>query len=75
VLRHADAKTCEVSLHQEEGSLTVEIRDDGQGIGPGYVAGVGISSMRRRVASIGGRFTIAGDGGTTVTAVFPLEAP
>jgi signal transduction histidine kinase len=75
VLRHARARTCAVSLRQEKGSLRVEVHDDGRGIGPGYVAGVGISSMRRRVTSIGGRFAITADHGTTVTAVFPLELP
>ncbi|WP_203882444.1 sensor histidine kinase [Planotetraspora kaengkrachanensis] len=73
-LRHADARTCAVRMEQAGGSLTIEVRDDGLGIGPGYVAGVGISSMRRRVASIGGEFAITTDHGTTVTAVFPLEA-
>jgi len=73
-LRHADARTCTVRLEQSGGSLTVEVHDDGLGIGPGYIAGVGISSMRRRVASIGGRFAITTDQGTTVTAVFPLES-
>ncbi|MEN3540581.1 hypothetical protein AAH991_36085 [Microbispora sp. ZYX-F-249] len=36
---------------------------------------IGISSMRRRVTSIGGRFAITADRGATVTAVFPLELP
>jgi signal transduction histidine kinase len=73
-LRHAHARTCSVRLEESGGSLTVEVHDDGRGIGPGYVAGVGISSMRRRVASIGGGFAITADHGTTVTAVFPLES-
>ncbi|GAA3813487.1 hypothetical protein GCM10022226_37750 [Sphaerisporangium flaviroseum] len=58
VQRHAGAQRCEVTLCQTRDSLRVQIHDDGRGIGRGYVAGVGISSMRRRVTSIGGSFDI-----------------
>lgn len=47
VLRHADIRTCEITLQADAG-LTVTITDDGRGLPPGLRPGVGLTSMRER---------------------------
>jgi len=39
--------------------LEVEVRDDGAGLPDGWRAGVGIASMRERVAELGGDVVVA----------------
>jgi signal transduction histidine kinase len=76
-IRHAEAKRCVVSLTRADGRLAVRITDDGRGIAPGSVDGVGLRSMRERAEELGGAVTIESvpDAGTTVDAWLPLEAP
>ena len=54
--RHADARHCQVRLCHD-GALTVEVRDDGVGLLPGWHAGVGLTSMRSGRSSSAGRCT------------------
>jgi signal transduction histidine kinase len=57
------------------GELLVEVADDGCGITPGAVPGVGSTSMRERAAELGGVLEVlSGTDGTTVRARLPLEA-
>lgn len=79
VVRHSGAKTCSVRLARSNGDLSVAIRDDGSGIPAQRLAdsgGVGLESMRRRAAELGGRLSVAPAGarGTVVTATLPLGA-
>ncbi|CAN5775102.1 hypothetical protein BH20ACT12_BH20ACT12_18030 [soil metagenome] len=48
--RHADARNCKVrlSLDEEPELLTLEVSDDGRGIGEDRKPGVGLSSIRER---------------------------
>jgi signal transduction histidine kinase len=73
VARHARARRCTVLLSFGT-SLEVEVTDDGCGLGPGFRAGVGVSSMRERAAELGGNLLIEplGSGGTRVSARLPL---
>ncbi|MEU8140964.1 sensor histidine kinase [Nonomuraea sp. NPDC048901] len=75
VARHASATRCEITLTVREGRLDVEIRDDGVGIGPDVVAGVGMLSLRERAAELGGDCQVScpPGGGTLVGARLPLE--
>jgi two-component system, NarL family, sensor kinase len=51
----------------------LRVRDDGAGVRPGAVPGVGLTSMEERAAEVGGAFRIdTGADGTTVTARLPL---
>ncbi|MER7394616.1 histidine kinase [Streptomyces sp. NPDC000151] len=80
-VRHAHAHsavvTLAVSADPEAGdraSLHITVADDGTGVGDA-LPGVGLTSMRRRAAALGGTFAVdAGWPGTVVTAVLPLEA-
>src|SRR6185369_16829767 len=57
VTRHAHATQCSVRLRLNHG-LDVNICDDGVGLPEGWRAGVGIASMRERVAELGGDLVI-----------------
>lgn len=74
VVRHAQASRATVRLRVVGRRLTVAIEDDGVGIAPDVVHGVGLSGLYERVALLGGRFEILpGPGsGTTVNVEVPL---
>ena len=72
VIRHARATQCEVSLCLEPGSIVLRIRDDGGGIPPDAVPGVGFRSMQERARELGGTVGFASDSHTTVKACLPL---
>jgi two-component system, NarL family, sensor kinase len=74
-LRHADATVCVVRLGRLDDAVEVVVEDDGCGPG-GWAPGVGIASMRERVAELDGALRV-GRGraaGTTVRARLPLAA-
>jgi len=75
-VRHAGASACTVSLGLSGDDLLVEIVDDGRGVAPDAVPGVGSTSMRERAAELGGTLdvTTAPGAGTTVRARIPLVA-
>jgi signal transduction histidine kinase len=75
VTRHARAHMATVRLAYHDDGVTVEITDDG--VGGSATPGRGITGMRERVASLGGRFE-AGPrpgGGFRVTARLPGRRP
>jgi signal transduction histidine kinase len=74
VARHARATRCSVRIHLGH-CLGVGVRDDGAGLPEGWRAGVGITSMRERVAELGGELLIetAVPHGTVITARLPAR--
>ncbi|MGH9179880.1 MAG: sensor histidine kinase [Acidimicrobiales bacterium] len=72
-VRHARAAQCRVRLRMDDG-LVVEVVDDGLGLPPDWVPGVGMTSMRERAAELGGTLIAepAGPSGTRVVARLPL---
>ena len=74
VVRHAHATICQVRLSVVEGTLYVEVTDDGVGMAAGQQAGVGLHSMRERAAELGGKCHIQPGprGGTQVCASLPF---
>ena len=68
-LRHAGASAVDVRLQLVDGRLEVEVRDDGSGIAEGAARGVGLESMRERVAELGGLLTISSSGSGTIVRV------
>jgi signal transduction histidine kinase len=74
VERHAGATTCRVTLRREASGLVIEIDDDGTGFDlSAPSAGMGLSNLRKRVASLDGRVEIESEAGkgTTVRATLP----
>ncbi len=55
--------------------LDVDVRDDGVGLPEGWRTGVGIASMRERVAELGGKLMIEPclPHGTRITAHLPAQ--
>jgi signal transduction histidine kinase len=75
VARHAHARNASVRI-AVDGTLELEIRDDGRGLPDDRHAGVGLISMRERTAELGGSFelgTVPG-GGTRLTVQLPLAS-
>lgn len=73
-LRHAGATRASVRIRQVDGSLELDVRDDGRGSDAGTGAGRGLTGMRERAAMLGGTLH-AGPlpgGGFQVRARLPL---
>jgi len=74
--RHGEPETILVRLSQRNGSVTVEIHDDGRGFDPSDVAerhGMGLALMRERVTELGGDFHLdaAPGGGAAIKVRLP----
>jgi signal transduction histidine kinase len=74
VAQHAQAARCSVQIRLDH-CLDMDVRDDGVGLPEGWRAGVGITSMRERVAELGGELVIepAVPHGTRITARLPVR--
>jgi two-component system, sensor histidine kinase PdtaS len=75
---HAEPGRIGVLLKREDGSLLLEVRDDGRGLPAGFSlddgAGLGLSIVRGLVESeLGGEMALDGGGGTTAVVRVPLE--
>jgi PAS domain S-box-containing protein len=76
-LRHARARSIEVTLGVRLGALCLEVRDDGRGFDPAdrRAQALGLISMEERAQALGGRLTIDSvpDRGTIVRVELPLS--
>ncbi|MGB0129368.1 MAG: CHASE3 domain-containing protein [Rhodocyclaceae bacterium] len=75
VRKYAQAKSVRLELSLQDGSVRLEIEDDGRGFDPALVSGThGIAGMRFRVQMFRGRFDVhtAPGQGTRVVAEIPL---
>jgi two-component system sensor histidine kinase UhpB len=54
VLRHANARSMEVTAIRQERELTVEVSDDGIGFAADQVFGRGLTGMQERVRALSG---------------------
>jgi signal transduction histidine kinase len=74
--KHAQASGATVSVQAEDGRLTIEVADDGQG-GADTEDGSGIQGLRDRVGALGGRLEVESPdaAGTVVHAKIPLAVP
>jgi two-component system, NarL family, sensor histidine kinase DesK len=72
VVRHADARRCNVSLKQNETLCTLEVVDDGCGAnGP---EGNGLRGMRERLEALGGSLRLLKSNGTRLIIDLPLAS-
>lgn len=77
--RHARPRHVEIRLERDEKSVTLVVTDDGRGFDTGARlndrTGIGLFTMRERVALVGGelRVSSAPGGGTSVVASIPLH--
>jgi signal transduction histidine kinase len=70
-IKHADARAVVMSAERRNGSLVVQVADDGDG-GAVAHAGSGLNGLRDRVAAHGGTFEVrSGGAGTTLIAELP----
>jgi signal transduction histidine kinase len=74
VVRHANARQCEVRL-RVGAELEIDVVDDGAGLVGEWRPGIGTSSMAERASELGGCCTISpgGGGGVRVSARLPLD--
>jgi signal transduction histidine kinase len=75
-VRHANPAEISVRLAQRNGTVLVEVRDDGRGFDPGAAKerhGMGLGLMRERVTELGGEFTLdtRPGGGTVIRVALP----
>jgi signal transduction histidine kinase len=77
ILKHAEAKSADLSVQIRDDIFMLRVSDDGKGIAAHRLQTAtshGLASMRHRIAALGGTGTVrdALQGGTVVTAVIPL---
>ena len=74
VAKHAHASRVSIRARERDGSLVVEVDDDGVG-GATPLPGSGLDGLRQRVESTGGRLTIEDrrEGGTRILAELPID--
>ncbi len=74
VRRHARGAHVTLLVRRSDDGMTVEVVDDGKGMSPDAKPGKGITDMRDRIETVGGRLEIStAANGTVVRAVVPLE--
>ncbi|HEV2436989.1 MAG TPA: two-component regulator propeller domain-containing protein [Verrucomicrobiae bacterium] len=79
VVKHAQATEARIRLRMNSDNFTLEIEDDGRGLGqqntPAARARNGLRNMRKRMEDIRGGFAIAGggQGGTVVRLTVPMK--
>jgi two-component system sensor histidine kinase DesK len=75
VVRHAGATRCTIALGLEEGSAVLRVLDDGDRLRAGdeVRAGNGLSGMRERASSAGGRLVVSVDKGLRLELRLPVK--
>jgi two-component system, NarL family, sensor kinase len=81
--RHSGSKTASIRLVRDDGSLVLQVRDEGRGMPAERLAeiqskgsGVGIRGMRERVLQLSGTMSIDCDqSGTRIHVVIPAPQP
>jgi len=71
VVRHADARNCQLRLAPLNGTCLLEIQDDGRGGSP--QEGNGLRGMRERIEALGGTLRRETSPGTRLVIEFPLQ--
>jgi len=61
VIRHSGARNCRIRLTSRAGELSLEVADDGRGLGgqdPEAPQGAGLRGMSERLSAVGGRLSL-----------------
>ena len=77
VRRHSGVDSAELSLRRTDSQVVLEVRDRGKGFhSSGTRGGIGLHSMRERMALVGGTATVQSQPGrgTTIRATVPIPA-
>jgi predicted ATPase/signal transduction histidine kinase len=71
--KHANASAVDILIEEADGTLTVQVRDDGAG-GADAGRGSGLTGLRDRVEAVGGSMTLdsPAGAGTVLTALLPV---
>jgi two-component system sensor histidine kinase DesK len=72
VVRHAQARTCEMRVEQQNGTCRLEVRDDGRG--GVHSEGNGLRGMRERVEMLGGTLNRDSATGTRIVITLPVKS-
>jgi signal transduction histidine kinase len=78
ISRHASAARVSFSLHRGDGSILLEISDDGSGFDTASVSGqggLGLIFMRERAEMMGGSFAIDSRAGRGTTLTLEVSLP
>lgn len=70
VVRHADARSCRISLDGGPGEVSLRVSDDGRG--SRQPEGSGLRGMRERVMAAGGALEVTTDRGTSLYVTIPV---
>ena len=76
VVKHSKASTAKLTLDEKPGLLQMSIQDSGVGFSvTGASAGLGLSAMEERLASLGGRLSVESEpgAGTLIIAEAPIS--
>ena len=75
IVRHSGARHAALELSVSGGRVQLRIVDDGVGMNPERGDGIGLTSMREQLLSLGGTLTItsAPSAGTTIEAAAPIS--
>jgi signal transduction histidine kinase len=74
--KHGEAVSVRVRVIEDDGNVTITVRDDGRGFDPSAATtGFGLAGMRERVELLGGELSLtsAPDQGTTVAVTIPVH--
>ena len=73
--KHARASAVDILIQEADGTLTVQVSDDGVG-GAGVTGGSGLTGLRDRVEAVGGSMTLESPAGagTVLTVLLPITA-
>ncbi len=79
IIRHSESKTASIRMAQDPNHITLEIRDDGNGMSPERLAaiqqgraGLGIRGVRERLRQFEGQINIESDSsGTRISVTIP----
>src|SRR5829696_3205894 len=73
VRRHSGAEHAVVTLGAAGGEILVEVEDDGRGFGPETTLGMGLTGMRERVLTLGGKLEVEGREGAGTRVILRVS--